>query len=197
MWALASNGTAEAKRLLERALDSKEPSVRMRRDLALGAEPRRPVDRHAAAAVARQRPAVRAMALSSLGQIGSERAQQAILDATRTASPRSASPRSAASHSMDDARASQQLARLMRDADPTVAQTAINSSYNGGPEVDQRSRRSSTTGSAPAPRQPRRQLRHRGTDLDDAPSSRHQARRPRRYGGYGYGGYYPPGEDID
>ena len=38
--------------------------------------------------------------------------------------------------SMDDARASQQLASLIHDADPTVAQAAISSSYNGGPEVD-------------------------------------------------------------
>src|SRR5206468_7108232 len=38
--------------------------------------------------------------------------------------------------SIDDAKASQQLASMMRDPDVSVAQTAISSSYNGGPEVD-------------------------------------------------------------
>jgi hypothetical protein len=39
--------------------------------------------------------------------------------------------------SIDDTKASAQLAALMRDPDLSVAQTAINASYNGGPEVDQ------------------------------------------------------------
>ena len=72
---------------------------------------------------------------------------------------------------MDDARASQQLARLMRDSDPDVARAAIQSSYNGGPEVDHAhadlndpSAKDDLKAVAAS------QLRARGTDLDERPS---------------------------
>ena len=71
---------------------------------------------------------------------------------------------------MDDPRASQQLATLMRDADPQVAQMAISSSYNGGPEVDTTLTQIVNDPSATAELKAAAagQLRNRGTDLDDA-----------------------------
>ena len=93
---------------------------------------------------------------------------------------------------MDDPRAGQQLAKLMRDQDPLVQQTAINNAYNGGPEVDQ-----TLIGilNDPSTKDEIRnvvaiQLRGRGTELDDAAEAQvTKLAGPRgAYGGYGYGG---------
>ena len=72
---------------------------------------------------------------------------------------------------MDDPRASASSSRaLMRDRDPQVAQTAIQRSYNGGPEVDQALTQIVNDPSAKDELKAAaaNQLRGRGTDLDDA-----------------------------
>jgi HEAT repeat protein len=139
------------------------------------------------------------MALSSLGQIGSDRAQQAILDATRNGKPEDRIAAISGLAGMDDARASQQLANLMRDSDPTVAQAAIANAYNGGPEVDQTLTQIVTDPNAAANLKAAAasQLRQRGTDLDDATEAIVTKLAGAGYGGYGYGGYYPRGEMVD
>ena len=117
VWALAQQRHApRRKRLLERALDSKDPSVRMRGDLGARPEPRRPLDRHAAPPHARQRSAGARDGALDARPDRLERAQQAIIDATRIGKPEDRVAAISGLASMDDARASQQLARLMRDS---------------------------------------------------------------------------------
>jgi HEAT repeat protein len=137
---------------------------------------------------------VRATALSTLSQIGNDRAQQAILGATQSGKSEDRIAAIQGLASMDDAKASQQLARLMRDSDPEVARAAINSSYNGGAEVDQSltqilsdpNAKDDLKASAAV------QLRSRGTDLDERTEQlvTKLAGPAGQYGGYGYGGYY-------
>ena len=126
-------------------------------------------------------------ALGALGQIGSERAQQTLLDASRSGKPEERAAAITGLAGLDDPRASQQLASLMRDPDPTVAMTAISSSYNGGPEVD-----STLTSIVNDPNttestrmQAAMQLRNRGTELDAGT----EAAVNKMYGGNSYGGY--------
>jgi hypothetical protein len=99
---------------------------------------------------------------------------------------------------MDDARASQQLASLMHDSDPTVAQAAISSSYNGGPEVDSALEQIVNDPNAAANLKAAAagQLRARGTDLDDATEAA-VTKLAGAAGGYGYGGYYPSRDFIE
>jgi HEAT repeat protein len=193
VWALAQNGTADARRLIERAIDSKDPAVRSSAISALAQNP----DEHSTDTLLRLMhdgdPSVRAQALSSLGQIGGDRAQQAILDATRSGKPEERVAAISGLAMMDDARASQQLASLMRDGDPTVAQAAVTSSYNGGPEVDSALEQlvNDPSTAADLKASAAAQLRARGTDLDDATDA--IVTKLAGTGGYGYGGYYPPG----
>jgi HEAT repeat protein len=136
IWALASTGTPEAKRLLERALSSSNSDVRV---AAISTLAQNHDDRSTDTLVRLTRDPdaqVRASALSTLGQVGSERAQQAIFEATRSGSADDRVAAISSLSSFDDPKAGAQLAQLMRDPDPTVAQAAIGSSYNAGPEVD-------------------------------------------------------------
>jgi HEAT repeat protein len=80
---------------------------------------------------------VRGQALSTLAQIGGERGEQAVIDATRSGKTEDRVAAISGLVQMDDARSSQQLATLIRDADPQVATAAISSSYNAGAEVEQ------------------------------------------------------------
>ena len=141
VWALAQQGTAEAKRLLERALDVEGPErARWPRSRRSAQNPDEQLDRHAAAARrATAMRSVRSTALSTLGQIGSRAARRPRSSTRRAAArPRSASRRSRGlAHDGRPARRASSSRALMRDPDPQVAQTAIQSSYNGGPEVDQ------------------------------------------------------------
>ena len=92
-----------------------------------------------------------------------------------------------------------QLLRVSRYPKVTVAQTAIYSSYNAGPEVDvaltsiindpnANEAMKSTAAS---------QLRTRGADLDDATEQKVTAIVGASYGGAGYGGGYYRGEYMD
>ncbi len=193
IYALAANGSSEAKRILERALDSREPAVRM---AAIANLAQNPDERSTDLLMRLTRdsdPKVRATALTTLGQVGSEKAQAAILEAAQSNKSEDKIAAITGLASMDDPRAGQQLARLMRDQDPMVAQAAIGSAYNGGPEVDQ-----TLIGllNDPSTKDELRgviamQLRGRGTDLDDATEDKvTKLAGPRgAYGGYGYGGY--------
>jgi HEAT repeat protein len=193
VWALAGQGTDEARRLIERAIDSKDPATRM---AAISSLMQNPDDRSTDTLLRLSRdsdPGVRATALTTLGQIGSERAQTAILDATRYGKTEDRVAAISGLANMDDPRASQQLASLMRDRDPQVAMTAIQSSYNGGAEVDDALTRlvndpSSADNMKAIAAQ---QLRNRGTDLDDSTEAAvtKLAGAANLYGGYGYGGY--------
>ncbi len=192
IYALAQNGSADAKRIIEKALTSTEPSVKL---AAITSLAQNPDDRSTDTLVRLTRdsdPAVRAAALSTLGQVGGDRAQQAILDASQSTKTEDKIAAISGLSTMDDPRASQQLARLMRDPDPSVAQMAIGSAYNGGPEVDQTliailkdpgAKDELKTAAS-------NQLRGRGTDLDDATEQivTKISGPPGAYGGYGYGG---------
>jgi HEAT repeat protein len=202
VWALASNGTADAKRLIERALQSKDSSVKVAAISSLGQNP----DDHSTDVLINllrdQDSQVRTMALSTLGQIGSERAQQAILNATRSGSPEERIAAISGLAQIDDAQASRQLASLMRDSNIDVARTAIASSYNGGPEVDQTLTQILNDPSAQDDLKTAAasQLRVRGTDLDDRTEQlvTKLAGPASGYGGYGYGNYrYYPGDVVE
>jgi HEAT repeat protein len=193
VWALAQQGTPEAKRLIERALTSQDKSVRM---AAISTLATNPDDQSTDTLLRLTRDSdaqVRASALSTLGQIGSERAQTAIIEATRAGKPEERIAAISGLASMEDPRASQQLATLMKDTDPQVAQTAIQSAYNGGPEVDVAlSQIVNDTSAKPEMRQAAaNQLRGRGADLDDATEKAVTtlAGPVNIYGGYGYGGH--------
>jgi HEAT repeat protein len=133
------------------------------------------------------------MALSTLGQIGSERAQQAILNATRSGSREERIAAISGLAQIDDAQATRQLASLMRDPDLDVARAAIASSYNGGPEVDQALLQivNDPSASEELKASAAGQLRVRGTDLDDRTEQvvTKLAGPGSEFGGYGYGGY--------
>jgi len=130
------------------------------------------------------------VALSSLAQVGSDRAHQAILDATRSETPEVRMAAISGLATVDDPGARVQLARLMRDPDLGVAQTAISASYNGGPEVDQ-----VLTGIVNDPNANAElrataagQLRNRGASLDDATERAVNTLAGPSYGGAAYGG---------
>ena len=113
MWALAGQGTDESRRLIERAIDSKDPATRM---AAISSLMQNPDDRSTDTLLRLARdsdPSVRATALTTLGQIGSERAQTAILDATRYGKTEDRVAAITGLANMDDPRASQQ-GRLLR-----------------------------------------------------------------------------------
>jgi HEAT repeat protein len=194
VWQLAQSGSADSRRLLERALDSKEPSVKATAISALGQNP----DDHAMDTLLRlardSDASVRSMAIGSLAQVGSERAQQAVLEATRAGKAEERIAAISGLAQMDDARASQQLAQLMRDPDPQVAQTAIQSSYNGGAEVDQSLEQLVNDPGTPDNLRAMAagQLRQRGTDLDattEQAVTKLAGPLP-EYGGAGYGSYH-------
>jgi HEAT repeat protein len=197
IWALAQQGTPEAKRLIDRALQSSDKSIRMAAIGTLATNP----DEQSTDTLLRlthdSDASVRASALQTLGQIGSEKAQNAIIEATRHGSAEERIAAISGLSSMDDARASSQLAQLMRDQDPQIAQTAISSSYNAGPEVDQALMQIVNDPGAKADMKQlaANQLRGRGTDLDDATEQAvtKLAGPANVYGGYGYGGYYRGG----
>jgi len=197
IYALANSGSADAKRLITRALDSKEPSIRMAAISSLG---QNPDDQSTDTLLRLTRDgdaSVRTAAIQTLGQIGSEKAQTAIIDATRSGKTEERVAAISSLSNMDDPRASQQLANLMRDPDVAVAQQAIHASYNGGPEVDQALIQIvNDAGAKPELRSTAAgQLRGRGADLDDATDKKvtELAGSRSAYGGYGYGGYggYP------
>jgi len=193
LYALAQSGSADAKRLIERALTTGSFDVKVAAIRSIAQNP----DDHTTDLLVRltrdDNANVRAAALASLGQVGSEVAQRAILDAAHSSKSEDKIAALRGLMSMDDARASQEIAQLVRDSDPAVAQVAINSSYNGGTEVDQAlvavvndARASEALRIAAA-----NQLRGRGATLDDATEQAvtKMAGPPEAYGGYGYGGY--------
>jgi len=137
-------------------------------------------------------------ALMALGQVGSERAQSALLDASRSGKPEERSAAISGLAQLDDPRASQQLAALMRDPDPGVAQTAISSSYNGGPEVDTTLTQivNDPNANAGARSSAAMQLRNRGAELDPSTDAE-VTKLAGAYGGYGYGGMRGEMMDAD
>ena len=100
---------------------------------------------------------------------------------------------------LDDPRAGQQLANLMRDPDPSVAMTAISSSYNAGPEVDSTltSIVNDTSAAEGTRMQAAMQLRNRGTELDPGTNAAVTKLAGEMYGGAGYGGGFRGGEYLE
>ena len=135
---------------------------------------------------------MRQTALQVLGQVGSEQAQQAIFEASRSDKPEDRIAAMQGLAQIDDARATQQLASMMHDGDVGVAQMAIAMSYNGGPEIDQTLSQivDDPSGNEQLRMMAANQLRGRGTELDDNTEKAVAALAgPSRYGGAGYGGY--------
>ncbi|MBA3821368.1 MAG: HEAT repeat domain-containing protein, partial [Deltaproteobacteria bacterium] len=193
VWALANLGTPESRRLLDRALTSSDQSVRLAAISSLASNPDDASTDTLLRLTRDSDSGVRTQALQTLGQLGSEKAQLAIIEASRNGKTEERIAAINGLASMDDVRASQQLATLMRDPDPQVAQTAIQSAYNGGAEVDQAlTRIVNDAGATPElKQQAAAQLRGRGSDLDDATEQAVTALAGARqdFGGYGYGGY--------
>ncbi len=200
IYALAQNGSEGAKRIIERALTSSDTNVRVAAISSLGQSPD---DRSTAQLVRLVRDGdarVRAVALSTLGQIGSETAKRALIDATQGGKAADRIAALGALASIDDQDASEQIARLMRDSDTSVARVAISSAYSGGAEID-RALLSivNDSGADDALRRAAAgQLRGRGTDLDDSTEQvvTKLAGPAPEYGGYGYGGGYGAYDEI-
>jgi HEAT repeat protein len=195
VWALSNAGTPEARRLVERALGSSEASVRAAAVGAIGQNPDEHTTDKLIQLVHDQDPSVRSSALTALGQVGSDKAAQAIFAAAHSASPEERVAAIPGLTVLDDAKSGQQLAQLMRDPEPSVARTAIYSSYNGGPEVDQAlSSVVNDPNAAPDLRNAAAsQLRARQVELDSS-TERNVAQLVGAAGGYGYGGRYEMGE---
>jgi len=200
IYALNNLGTPEAKQLINHALDAKDPQVRM---AAVNSLAQNPDDKSMDTLIRMAKDgdaSVAQSALMALGQVGSERAQAALLDASRSGKPEERAAAISGLAQLDDPAATRQLTSLMRDADPSVAQTAINSSYNGGPEVDSTLSQIVNDPSAneTAKAAAAMQLRNRGSELDPATEAAvtKLAGTAAQYGGYGYGGMRMM-EDVD
>jgi HEAT repeat protein len=170
VYALNGAGTAAARQLIERALTAGEPRVRIAAMSSLAQSPDDKVT-DTLVRMARDPDAeVRTTALATLGQVGSERAQQAIFDAARSATPEDRIAAIGALSSLDDARAGTQLAQLMHDPDPHVAQAAVRSSSDAGPEVERTLTAivNDPAGNPDLRRIAAHQLRRRGSQLDPA-----------------------------
>ncbi|HWU90058.1 MAG TPA: HEAT repeat domain-containing protein, partial [Kofleriaceae bacterium] len=192
VWALASQGTPEARQLVERALSAKDASVRTAAISTLSNNP----DEHSTDTLLRLTrdgdAGVRTAALQTLGQIGSDKAQAALLEAARGGKTEERVAAISGLSNLDDPQVGRELATLMRDPDPQVAQVAVHASFNGGPEVDQALVRIVNDPSAKDELKmaAASQLRGRGTDLDDTTEKTVAKLAGPAYGGYGYGGMY-------
>ena len=181
VWALAQQGTPEAKRLLDARARLEGAVGPDGRDLHARAEPRRSLDRHAAPAHARQRSAGSlAAALRRSARSAPSARRPRIIDAPRSGKPEERIAAISGLATMDDPRASQQLANLMRDPDLTSRRPRSPPRTTVARRSTRRSRRSSTTRRHRPESLAASQLRTRGTDLDDATGkANHQARRRR------------------
>lgn len=137
VFALAQKDTPESKQLVERALASTRWPVRQSAIQSLG---QRQDDAWAMDTLARlsrdEDSATVGAALQTLAMVGSERAEQVILEAGR--SPK-ADTRLAAVNPLvmlDDAHSLAVLARLVRDSDSRVSEAAIRTVQSGGPEIE-------------------------------------------------------------
>jgi HEAT repeat protein len=136
--------------------------------------------------------------MSSLGQIGSREAVDAILSTARSSDPTDRQAALSALGYVDDARAQQTIAELIKDKDESVAQAAIYASYNGGDEVDSALVAVAFDGARAEYLRTAAmyQLRERGVDLtpDQEKTMTDMIGEEPVYGGYGYGaGYYGEG----
>lgn len=136
VWILSRQNTPEAKQLLDVALRSKEPAVRAAALSGIAEATGTPSIDTLLRFVHDDDSSVRTTALSHLGQLGTERAQTALLSAARQGA---VDDRIAAIRSLmnvDDSRVDSELANFMRDPDPNVAVAAISAASRGGSEVD-------------------------------------------------------------
>jgi HEAT repeat protein len=168
--AVGSLGTSAARRVVARALESRDPSVRAAAIATLGQSSDEASTDALLRLVRDEDGTVRAAALQTLGQVGSSRAQAALLDAARGGRPEERAAAIASLGNLDDPRVSDQIAVLIRDPDPRIAQAAVQAAQHGGPEIDQAlTRIVNDPRAAPELRSAAAgQLRGRGTDLDDA-----------------------------
>lgn len=133
--AIAQKDTPEARQLLQRALVSNKWSVKQTAIYSLTQLGDWGIDTLVQLAHDQDSQTATA-ALQSLAQIGSERAEAAILDAGRSpkADTRLATVNALAL--LDDARTTKLLAKLVRDSDASVAAAAIHAVQSGGPEIE-------------------------------------------------------------
>jgi HEAT repeat protein len=193
-WALVNVGSAESRRLLEKAALSGDPQVRVAAVQAMAQSG----DDHSTDTLLNlardQDPQVRGAALNALGQVGSGKAVDAVLQAATTGTSDEKIAAVGALGNLDDPRAGTQLASLIHDKDEQVAQTAIYSSYNGGPEIDKALEQlvDDPTSSQALRSAAASQLRSRGVDMDTATSAQVDTilGGPAPAGGYGGGTYY-------
>jgi HEAT repeat protein len=137
VFALSQKDTPESKQLVERALASTRWPVKQSAIQSLGQRQDNAWAMDTLARLARDEDsATVGAALQTLAMVGSERAEQVILEAGR--SPK-ADTRLAAVNPLvmlDDAHSLAVLARLVRDSDSRVAEAAIRTVQSGGPEIE-------------------------------------------------------------
>jgi HEAT repeat protein len=193
IYSLQQAGTPAARALIERQLAAKDPTMRA---AAVEALAQNPTDATAEALLRMVRDddaRVRSSAMNALAQVGTERATQQLVESARRGS---SEDRISAINSLSmvrDSASSKAIAELIFDADESVAQSAISSSYGGGADVDAALIRMLNNGSASQSLRlaAANQLRSRSTDLDEATEKRvtELAGPAEMYGGYGYGAY--------
>lgn len=168
LWNLASQGTPEARAVLDHALTSKDPAVQVSAISAMSNNADDAATDKLLALTRSSNEDVRRAAMSSLGSIGGDKAASVLIDATRSGKVEDRVQAIQSMANLDDSRGTQQLASLMRDPDPQVVQAAIGASYNAGPEVDQSlaSIVNDARATADLKAMAASQLRSRGADLD-------------------------------
>lgn len=132
--AISQVDTPEARQLLEHALASSNWTVKQVAIFSLGEQGTWGLEHLVQLARSDDGPTV-TVALQTLAQVGSERAEAAILEAGKSPKADTRIAAIGAIPLVDDARTNALLAELVRDSDPHVAGAAIRSVRSGGPEI--------------------------------------------------------------
>lgn len=190
LWALAGVGSDDADRAIREAATSTNAQVRA---AAAQVMAQRPDDADTALLIQLGRdgdPAVKAQALSTLGQIGSHAAIDSLLTTATTAGKDDRVAAINGLAAVDDPRAMASMARLIEDRDPEVAAAAIYAAGNGGDDVDRALLRTFAAASDGDPRRyaAATQLRQRAVEVDEATARALDLLVGPAYGGGGYGG---------
>jgi HEAT repeat protein len=193
-WALANVGTGQSRKLLEKALGNKDPQVRSAAVSALASSGDDASTDTLIGLVRDEDPSVRSAAVSALGTMGSSKAVDVLINVSRSGSVEDRQAAASALGQAGDAKAETALARMIGDADDSVATSAIYASYNGGEEIDHAlANVLNDTGASQNVRYAAAsQLRSRGSEMDaNTQAAIEKLLGPDAgYGGYAYGGYY-------
>ena len=173
--ALAASGSPEGKELIGRAFGKSDPTVKARCNAnAGGPPPARASTDQLVRFLHDSDTSVRTGALTLLGQVGSERAQDAVIAAARGSTSDERVAAVSAFANLEDPRASQQLPQLMDDPDPKVAGAAVSAAQHARCRGRRQAR-------ADRPPQQRPRVAHIGCGAGAQPAGHGEpTRRPRR-----------------